>query len=99
MIRNIMLITVLLMASQTQVVANDAIDKILESYKHQGVSEFSIDTGKKLWTKEITHSESSTNRSCASCHGSVLSTAGQHVKTGKIIKAMSPMTNHQRLTN
>jgi hypothetical protein len=99
MIRNIMLITGLLMASQTQVFANDTIDKILESYKQQGTSEFSIDAGKKLWTKEITHSESPPTRSCASCHGSVLSTAGKHVKTGKVIKAMSPMTNPQRFTD
>jgi hypothetical protein len=99
MIRNIMLITGLLMASQTQVFANDTIDKILESYKQQGTSEFSIDAGKKLWTKEITHSEFPTTRSCASCHGSVLGTAGKHVKTGKVIKAMSPMTNPQRFTD
>jgi hypothetical protein len=99
MIKNMMFVTGLLMVSQTQVFANDTTNKILESYKQQGALEFSIDEGKRLWTKEISHSESPTTRSCASCHGSVLSTSGKHIKTGKVINARSPMTNPQRFTD
>jgi len=99
MIRKMIIITGLLMASHTVVFANETTDNMLKNYKQQGATEFSIDTGKTLWNQEISHSESPTTRSCASCHGTVLTNDGKHVKTGKVIKAMSPITNPSRLAD
>lgn len=99
MTKNMMIIAALVMASQTAVYANDTTDNMLINYQQQGGTEFSVDVGERLWTQEISHSESPTTRSCASCHGNVLTNTGKHIKTGKIIKAMSPISNPMRFTD
>ena len=98
MIKNTLLITGLVMVLQAPVYANETVDNLLLSYQQQGAGEFSIEAGKNLWTKEISHDTAPMARNCASCHGSVLTDTGKHAKTGKIIKAMSPTVNPERLS-
>jgi hypothetical protein len=58
---------------------------------------FSAQRGEKLWNREFTFSGQS--RSCTTCHTTNPRLAGKHVRTGKLIKPMSPSVNPDRLTD
>lgn len=78
----------LLLASSAN--ANAVIERQLQRYQQQGVTQVDREQGRLLWT--------STNgdRSCGSCHGQLLQQPGKHVKTGKSIKPMAPSVNPER---
>jgi len=80
--------------------AATAVDELLSTYRLQGASNFSAESGKRFWN-QTTHHAGSANaeRSCASCHTSNLRQDGKHVVTGKIIKPMAPSVTGRRLTN
>ena len=99
MAKYILLIASMLLAHNTPLFAEDMVNKVLQDYQSQGAGEFSVEAGKTLWSGEITHAESPTTRSCASCHGRDLTQSGKHAKTGKIIKPMSLTVNPQRFTD
>ncbi len=78
--------------------ANITVDERLGAYQAEGAGPFSAENGKLLW--EGKHSAANgDSRSCTSCHGSSLKQGGNHIRTGKPIKAMSPTANPERLTD
>lgn len=77
----------------------ETVTDLMASYKQQVPGEFSESAGKQLWVKEYVDANSGKARSCTNCHGVDLTRAGEHVRTGKLIKPMSPLVNPQRLTD
>ncbi len=76
--------------------ASEATSQMLEIYRGQGAGEFSADRGKKMWTQNFTQQQTGKQVNCAICHTSNLQQAGAHIKTRKIIEAMSSRTNAER---
>ena len=58
---------------------------------------FSSKRGEKLWNSQFT--VSGQQRSCASCHTTDPRQAGKHIRTGKVIQAMAPSVNADRITD
>ena len=58
---------------------------------------FSSQRGEKLWNSQFT--VSGQQRSCASCHTTDPRQAGKHIRTGKVIQAMAPSVNADRITD
>ncbi len=75
---------------------NNAVNILLQEYITQGANTADAEQGKQLWQKTFTKNG---KRSCASCHTKNLTQFGKHLKTGKVIKPMSPSFNPERLTN
>lgn len=62
--------------------------KTMWETKHEGPLDLNGQpTGEKF---EIKHEGEPTSRSCQSCHGTDLTQAGKHWRTGKLINPMSP---------
>lgn len=76
----------------------NAISELEAKYQSQGAAPFSAAKGETLWTKEFVDSKSGNKRSCPTCHTSNLAKAGEHTRTGKVIKPMAPSINPQRFT-
>jgi hypothetical protein len=74
------------------------VERLIEYYKSQGVSAANIEQGKQLWQKKFPAKAPFSERSCSTCHGSDLTKTGKHIRTGKLINAMAPSVNPQRLT-
>jgi uncharacterized protein DUF1924 len=89
-------LTSLLLANHVPLFAAEQLKPMIQVYQQQGNLSFSVETGQALWEQEITHKKSPISRSCASCHGSDLTTSGQHIKTRKIIDPMAPSINSAR---
>ena len=85
------LLTFLLSVSMLS--ASNVTDTLLQEYQAQGANIFSAEAGKALWVKD------SNGRSCTSCHLSFVKEKGKHKRTGKVIQAMAPSINPQRLTD
>jgi len=75
---------------------SNTVDLLLKDYAAQGAGEADVKQGQKLWQKVYTEKG---ERSCAVCHTNDLTQNGKHVKTNKVIKAMSPSVNPERLTD
>ena len=73
------------------------VNKMLESYKAQGGTDFSAEKGKSMWSKKFTVKGES--RSCVDCHTADLTKAGKRVDTGKDIEPMSAKVNSERYTD
>ncbi|MDH3342681.1 MAG: DUF1924 domain-containing protein [Gammaproteobacteria bacterium] len=78
--------------------ASPAVDALLKVYSDAGAGPFSAEAGERMWTQKHNHNTSPAERSCGGCHTSNLADAGKHVKTSKLIEAMSPAVNTKRLT-
>lgn len=63
-----------------------------------GPKSFSAERGKTFWLAEQV-SDSGEKMNCASCHGSDLTQAGKHNKSGKRIEPMAPSANAERYTD
>jgi len=74
-------------------------DALLQRYQNAGAGPFSAEAGATAWEQKHKSDSQPTERSCALCHGSDLSQAGKHAKTGKAIKPMSTSTNPKRLSD
>ena len=74
-----------------------ALEKRLNAYQSGGAGPFSAKQGSVAWRKAVLHENIGQARSCADCHGEVLSQSGRHVKTGKVIEPMARSVNPQRL--
>ena len=72
---------------------------LIEGYRNTGAGPFSPDAGRSAWTHEHQSASGVDTRSCASCHGMVLTQPGRHVKTGKPIEPMAFSVNPARLTD
>ena len=55
------------------------------------------EAGRHLWTTE--YGVSNEKRSCTACHTADPRHSGKHIKTGKVIKPLSPAVNPGSLTN
>ncbi|MCW8957260.1 MAG: DUF1924 domain-containing protein [Gammaproteobacteria bacterium] len=74
-----------------------AMKQLLDNYKNSGAQAADFSRGQSLWQQ--TAAVNNQSRSCTSCHGDNLKTEGKHQATGKMIKAMAPAINPQRLTD
>ena len=77
---------------------NLILNELLTQYQAQGASVPDAERGRTLWVMEFPGKGEFQQRSCSSCHGSDITKAGKHIKTGKTIKAMSPAVNAERLS-
>ncbi len=77
--------------------ATPATDALLAKYKSEGASKFDAAKAKKDWTKEVDGEDGKI--SCATCHGTDLTKAGEHHKTKKVIEPMSARVNPERFTD
>jgi hypothetical protein len=68
----------------------------LAQYKAAGAAKTDAAKAKKDWTTEVV--VDGEKMSCATCHGTDLSKAGKHHKTGKVIEAMSQKVTADRYT-
>jgi cytochrome c5 len=76
--------------------ASPATDSLLAQYKAAGVTKTDAAKAKKDWMTEVV--VDGEKMSCSTCHGTDLSKAGKHHKTGKAIEAMSPRVTIDRFT-
>ncbi|MCF6229392.1 MAG: DUF1924 domain-containing protein [Gammaproteobacteria bacterium] len=72
-------------------------DEMISEFQQQGIQANGA-AGKSFWDTTFVDRKTGQKRSCASCHGDDLSQAGKHIKTGKVIEAMAPSVNAERLT-
>jgi hypothetical protein len=82
----------------TSMVYGSALN-LIEGYRNAGAGPFSPDAGGSAWTQEHQSPSGVDTRSCASCHGTDLTQAGRHVKTGKPIEPMALSVNPTRLAD
>ncbi len=75
----------------------DVADEMISEFQQQGV-QANAERGKLFWDTTFIDKKTGQKRNCASCHGDNLSQAGKHIKTGKVIEAMAPSVNAERLT-
>ncbi len=68
----------------------NSVDKHLQTYQQQGVSQADAAAGEQLWYA------SNNNRSCSSCHGAKPHDMGKHIKTRKLINPMAPSASPGR---
>jgi hypothetical protein len=66
---------------------------MLEELQMLAPVSFSAAAGKATWFKDID------GRSCTTCHTESVLVSGRHERTGKVIEAMAPSINPQRLTD
>jgi len=89
----------LLLAAAPAFAAENVTPQMLATYKGQGAGAPNADHGKAMWTQTKFNQEAGKDVNCATCHGTDLSKAGKHAKTGKEIGAMSPKVNPERYTD
>lgn len=76
------------------------VDDLLKEYTSLGASKFSAANGEQMWKKDFPDTEEPGKvRNCSTCHGKDLRASGKHAKTGKVIDAIAPSANKDRLTD
>lgn len=93
----VMTASVLLFAQSAN--ASPAVDALLKVYSDAGAGPFSAEAGQRMWTETHNNAKTPVERRCSSCHSNNLSNEGEHVKTKKVIKPMTPAVNTKRLTD
>ncbi|MDT8283273.1 MAG: DUF1924 domain-containing protein, partial [Gammaproteobacteria bacterium] len=78
---------------------NGTVNDLLQNYTSQGVMTVDKKQGELTWQKVFRFDGEFSERSCASCHTKDLTSAGKHIKTGKLIKPMAISSNAERLTD
>lgn len=78
---------------------SEAVNNLLQDYANQGAITPDKNQGEQLWQKTFNYNGEFSRRSCTSCHTKDLSAVGKHVKTGKEIKPMAPLSNAERYTD
>jgi Domain of unknown function (DUF1924) len=93
-----LLFPLLLIAGVSQ--ASEAVvqSKIAE-YEQQGAKDPDAARGMAKWNEQHMQSKEGKMVSCASCHGTDLTRAGSHLRTGKRIEPMAPSVNPDRLSD
>ena len=94
----ILLIILIFQFPAIAVADNLILKDLLTQYQVQGASMPDAERGRTLWIMEFPGKGEFKQRSCSGCHGSDITKAGKHIKTGKTIKAMSPAVNAERLS-
>lgn len=93
----VMTASVLLFAQSAN--ASPAVDALLKVYSDAGAGPFSAEAGQRMWTETHNNAKTPVERRCSSCHTNNLSNEGEHVKTKKLIKPMTPSVNAKRLSD
>jgi len=75
------------------------VQPLLQQYRSEGASNFNAAHGRQIWTTRHVDRRSGKGISCASCHTSDLTRQGHHIRTGKLIEAMAPSRNPERLSD
>lgn len=75
------------------------VESLLDEYRQQGAGDFSAANGAAQWRQAYQAKGGKGERRCTSCHGSDLSKAGKHAKTGKRIEPMALSVNPERLAD
>ncbi len=88
---------VLLMA--TAGVQAAGVDTLYQQYRSAGAGPFSVQAGEKFWVSKHAAPKDGKPINCQSCHTQDLTQPGKHMTTGKVIDAMAPSVNAQRLTD
>lgn len=83
-----------LLLSMAVMNATEISDAMLEEFSSEAIKPFTIEAGEATW-----FAPQANGRSCTSCHGESLFVRGSHEKTGKVIEAMAPSVNPERLTD
>jgi hypothetical protein len=79
--------------------AESVVDERLSAYRQQGGADFSAARGRAMWTEVRGERRPGQAQSCADCHGSDITRAGKHVRTGKPIEPLAPSVNPVRLSD
>ncbi len=83
---------IIIILSLQSVKASEVTDTMLKQYQELLDSPFSEEAGEALWMSNIN------GRSCTNCHTHSVKQQGKHQRTGKLIEAMAPSVNFERLT-
>lgn len=75
----------------------DVITDLQAKYRSQGAVSVNAAAGEAMWTREAKDAKTGEMRSCSTCHTRDLKKPGKHASTGKIIDAMAPSANRERL--
>ena len=95
---NRLLLMITLCISLTTAMADSpAMKQLLDEYRTIGTADMDFNRGQSLWQQTVT--VNGKPHSCTNCHGTNLNNEGKHHTTGKVIQAMSPTVNPQRLTD
>lgn len=94
-----LIFAVMMLMSIPSAWGSEAVQQLLQQYKSEGVSDFSAERGKQVWTAKHIDRRSGQEISCASCHTNDLTQQGHHIRTGKLIEAMAPSRNPERLSD
>ena len=85
----------LMLASQVQA---GAVETLQQQYQTAGTGPFSASAGETVWLTKHQDAKTGQQRNCQTCHGTDLTVAGKHAKTGKVIDPLAPSANGERLT-
>jgi len=97
---HIVILTSLTMLPVNFAISDSAtVESLMQSYTAKGAVSPSAEQGKQLWGKTFKGKGEFAERSCTTCHTESLTASGKHVKTGKMIKAISPSVNQARFTS
>ena len=72
---------------------SDVTRVLLEELQRNAPAAFTAAAGKAAWFNDVD------GRSCTTCHTQSVLVKGRHERTGKVIEAMAPSVNPQRLTD
>ena len=93
-------ITVMLFTFTMSVYAEEKIVNLLmDNFKSEGAKIGNAKNGEIFWNKTHSGKVPFEQRSCKLCHSANLKDKGEHIKTGKIIKPLSPSVNAKSLNN
>ena len=96
--KHLWLIPMLLFAASAQ--ASEAVVQAqIAQYEQQGADAANPAHGMTKWNEQHMQAKLGRMVSCASCHRTDLSRAGEHLRTGKRIEPMSPSVNSDRLSD
>jgi len=76
-----------------------AVDGLLSGYRAEGASDFVAARAATMWSATTPAPDGGPARSCTSCHPVDMRAAGQHVRTGEAIEALSPSVTADRLSD
>lgn len=87
----VLLLAAVMVALPLRVSATQTSQELMNEYKVSGAGPFDSGKGEALWR------HTNNGRSCVSCHSQSVKDQGRHERTGKVIEAMAPTVNSQRL--
>ncbi|OIO70643.1 MAG: hypothetical protein CO186_12180 [Zetaproteobacteria bacterium CG_4_9_14_3_um_filter_49_83] len=93
------MVLAMLCFSYPAMASEQVVQSLLDQYRGAGADAFDASRGESMWQQQYLQPEEEKKVSCASCHSADLRSSGMHMRTGKIIEAMAPSVNAERLTD